>query len=280
MKKIISLAVTVLICLSMFACGRSTETVYITGTGEGSELSGVTKDMDFMYSREKREDAPQSLDIEFENITINGTYRETAILTEYNCDYDRYEYTDESGTKYSVGKNIKTGEIVYFTRSKNGENTMTESDRNTREERLNIAKEYLERYSDGDYRLCDEQESDWGADDIRHTFLFKRYINDLPTSDVIWICINTKGELCLLRKDVSPSFYDAELPDIDMEKCDSLVTEKAKEIIGKEDVTISDKWVKHLKDGQYGVEYKFEYDIEKDGEVMATSAIWLFVYAR
>ena len=286
MKRIICIAV-VFICLLLTACGEKMQTgyvaetekarkdVYITGVSDGAPVAAV-EELNLEHNWGKREDAPKYIDIEFENIAIHGVYEETRYLPDYDCDYDVYWFTDEDGRNCSVGKNIKTGEIVSFSRYKDAETTSDE--KTTREERLSVAEEYLKKYTNGEYVLFSEREND--TTEVYHTFFFRRVINGLPTADEVRIIVNTNGEFCSIAKVVAPAFYDTESLDIDIEKCDSLAEAKAKETVGTEEVTVSAKSVKHLKSGDYGVEYKIEYPTEYSDGHTGTEAIWLFVYAQ
>lgn len=293
MKKIYYILFTCVMCLTLVACGsdkksgyirgNATQSAYITGVGEGGLLANVATELDLGNKFEKRTDAPETLEINFNGRTIHGSYDETSRSSLYNCDFDKYKGVDENGTEYAICKNISNGEIVGYICFQKETDEVANNKAFTYDEFLSAAQEYLAQYADGDYRLANYEERLKGERGTTHDFTFQRYISGYPTGDGVTIGLDSEGEMYFLLKGGSPSFYETQSLDIDMDACRNAALARANELFGESiPFEITSECVTRLKDGRYGVSFQVDYDVynENDSDdLLYSSTIRLFVYA-
>ncbi len=275
MKKFIALISIILICITSTACNTGKK-VLVSGVYNGFFLDRIEKEeISLQYQWGKRSGAPKTIDITFEGIEIKGEYNETGYMPYYHCDYDEYIYTDEAGTEYRVGINVKSGEPVTYMRLRKAKLSLDESERNTRDERLAIAKEYVEKYTEGEYVLIEEFERPWTTEDIRHTFIFSKKIGEYLTCDEVSISINSSGELCDISFQFAPSMKGIEKLNVNMDKANSSLSSRLDEVLNDGYTgRVEEQRVVRLKNGRYGILYDVE--IQKNG--IGCSGVQMFVY--
>lgn len=293
MKKIYYILFTCVMCLTLVGCGsdkksghirgNATQSAYITGIGEGGVIDAEIE-LDLSSRFKKRADAPETLEINFNGRTIHGVYYKTTSSSLYDCDFDKYKGVDENGTEYAICKNISNGEIVGYICFQKKTDEVANNKTFTYDELLSAAQEYLAQYADGDYRLANYEERLEDERGTTHDFTFQRYISGYPTGDGITIGLDSKSEMYYLRKTLSPSFYETQSLDIDMNACRNAALARANELFGDSiPFEIASETVTRLKNGKYGVIFHVDYDVynENDSDdLLYSSAIRLFVYAE
>lgn len=283
MKKIISILIAAFICGSLISCGQNgtaESKPLISAIGDSSALtvSELAPEIDLGYKWEQRSGAPKTLTVDFEGMTLIGEYTETGYLPYYESSYDEYKGTCEEGIFY-FGINIKTGKVVRYDRYLNESSARNPEEKNTREERLQIAENYLAKYTDGEYILYNEQENEHSKEDMVHRFYFQKIINGHQTADIVEIGINTSGELTDILFDIAPSMENVEIPNFDIDEKQKLVEERLDEVVtdGTSYEIISCR-VARLTDGKYGIEYNVHLTQGSEPDLVSTSLIQMFVY--
>ena len=120
--------------------------------------------------------------------------------------------TEQSALKYAsdLGRlfeiDSKTGEIVCWARYlRNSTRELTPEEMNESDERLAIAKKFVEENTTGEYELTwDNGEANvkTKSEGILHTFFFNKRISGLLTADKICVTVNSLGEICSYKKNM------------------------------------------------------------------------------
>lgn len=274
MKKIISIIIVSVILTSLCACANRNK-AYIFNTTDGNIVEGISDEIEFLKKREKKASMPETKQITFDGKTYDTVYDESVYSPYYNCDYDAYEYSGD-GVGISFDLDSKTGEIVGWARYlRNSTRELTPEEMNESDERLAIAKKFVEENTTGEYELTwDNGEANvkTKSEGILHTFFFNKRISGLLTADKICVTVNSLGEICSYRKymimdGVSELKIDAERSRKVAEKRLEKITDENTEY------EIFSEYVTRLRNGDFGTEYNVR--VTKNG---LSSIFKMFVY--
>lgn len=205
--------------------------------------------------------------------TYNVQYEHSKKGYLYNNDLDYYRFT-ETGKNVEVGFNSKTDRIESFSWMDvdyvNGITTEALS----REECLDLAKEYLSDYIDdvSEYQLIDERYLEIPEYKAIYDFEFARVIDGVKTSDSAYVGITVYGTVVSHLFTSLGEMENAALPsEEDMHTIRANIDEKIESIYSNISDTYSmsyeveDTVFVKLSDGTYALEYYIVVNLEPSG---------------
>ena len=291
MKKIFTLLFLVIV-LSFYGCSSNQQNyeknkVYEIYSQDGSSLAQHKSEIVFESNSSEKNKLIKTKTIEVNGVKYEVSYKNTQDFYWYNGEIDHYEGTNENGYPVQVGINTKNDLVVRYSCFEKQEVIASPTLEKSRDECLEIAKEYLSKYvSDVEnYKLKSENCNERKNYVSNYTFSFYRYIGELKAYDLAIILITSHGDVFMHRFDCLGELKNAKVPDqATLDELDIKVTEKLDEIYssvkdtyaveyGERDVSLI-----RLSDGSYALEYYVDVEILENGDLGYSESTHLIIY--
>ena len=265
MKRFIAILCILATMVCFTACGKE-YTVYEVGGNDSVVVQHKDELTVLQTKREKIDTKHKTITYNYNGKDYELKYNETTTFSTYNSSRDMYMMYD-GRLLLEIGINPVTGRIDFFSwLDKDYAKTVTDNVK-TRDDCFEICKEYLSNYVDdlSEYRLYDEKYDEYLEIGAKYEFKFKRYIDDIPTSDLISIGVTAYGDVLDHRFECLGGMKNAKRPsDSEMKDIRKSVSKKLDKIYepvkDKYDVTIGEEELlfMRLADGRYALQFTYE----------------------